>query len=537
MSEVDYDQTVPRELVHRTAVSEVLLTGLAAPQDESIDGPYAIGAQLPRSHAYFGDHPGSEGRFDPILVMEAARQAAIAVSHQFLGAPLEAAFLVRTFNGVASRGPAWEIGSAPGELDIEARVTESFLHEGKRTGVLMELTLRRDGQTMMVVDGSFSWMPAKVWQAIRTTTRTGRGLPEEVAAPVCVTDAAPELVGRRDPRNVVLGAPTITGLAASAELDVDLTHPTLYDHTLDHAPGNLLIEAARQLVTAWALSRGEGVRIDRVESVFAGFSELDVIAQCRATMTVHADGYVAECVVVQDGIELAQIRFECVAQANEMRLGLAQTLTSTRAFRRSLDLTRPVARRDIEECLDLAVYAPTGSNRQNWRFIVLDDQAVIAEVAQFYRRAFADNVGQVQAASAQVTSAQLGELSSAQLGELNSAQYLADHLHEVPVLVLACQLGRPPSTGEPRRLASFYGSVFPAVWSLMLALRSRGIGSLLTTAHLAYERDVARALGIPFDEVSQVALIPVAHLRVGAGGRSRRAPAREVTSWNGWAPT
>ncbi|MEV6275009.1 nitroreductase family protein [Nocardia sp. NPDC051832] len=198
----------------------------------------------------------------------------------------------------------------------------------------------------------------------------------------------------------------------------------------------------------------------------------------------------------------------------------AGLLTTTRAFRRRLDLTRPVDRQDLLDCLDIAVHAPSGTNRQPWRFLVLEDPAIKHEVAEFYRKGFAAYL------SARTPRPD-------QLRDLASGRYLADHLHEVPALVLVCSPGRPAASAV--QLASFYGSVYPMVWNLLLALHSRGLGSTLTTAHLAHEREVAELLGIPFDDISQVALLPVAHLKPGTGSPSGpRTPAAELTRWDRW---
>ncbi|MFC9895185.1 nitroreductase family protein [Nocardia sp. NPDC127579] len=196
-----------------------------------------------------------------------------------------------------------------------------------------------------------------------------------------------------------------------------------------------------------------------------------------------------------------------------------ELLTTTRAFRRRLDLTRPVERQELLDCLDIAVHAPSGTNRQPWRFLVLTDPSVKQAVAEYYRKGFAANLsGRTPRPD--------------QLRDLDSGRYLAEHLPEVPALVLVCVPGRPPES--PVRLASFYGSVYPMVWNLLLALHSRGLGATLTTAHLAFEREVAGLLGIPFDEVTQVALLPVAHLRPGAPAPGPRIAAAEVTRWNRW---
>ncbi|WP_406237105.1 nitroreductase family protein [Nocardia sp. NBC_01009] len=198
-------------------------------------------------------------------------------------------------------------------------------------------------------------------------------------------------------------------------------------------------------------------------------------------------------------------------------------LTTTRAFRRRLDLTRPVARQDLLDCLDVAVHAPSGTNRQPWRFLVVEDPDTKQQIAEYYRKGFAAYL------SARTPRPD-------QLGDLASGRYLAAHLHEVPALVVVCSLGRPPANAAALQLASFYGSVYPAVWNFMLALHERGLGSTMTTAHLVYEQEIADLLGIPFDQITQVAMLPVAHLLPGTRSRGpRRIPAAEVTMWNRWS--
>jgi nitroreductase len=197
-------------------------------------------------------------------------------------------------------------------------------------------------------------------------------------------------------------------------------------------------------------------------------------------------------------------------------------LTTTRAFRRRLDLTRPVARQDLLDCLDVAVHAPSGTNRQPWRFLVVEDPDTKQQIAEYYRKGFAAYL------SARTPRPD-------QLGDLASGRYLAAHLPEVPALVVVCSLGRPPADATALHLASFYGSIYPAVWNFMLALHDHGLGSTMTTAHLLYEREIADLLGIPFDRVTQVAMLPVAHLLPGTTAqRPRRTPAADVTMWNKW---
>lgn len=196
-----------------------------------------------------------------------------------------------------------------------------------------------------------------------------------------------------------------------------------------------------------------------------------------------------------------------------------ELLSTTRAVRRRLDLDRPVERDVVLDCLRLAIQAPTGSNRQGWRWLVVTDAEKKRRLSELYRaggeaylRRALDTTGDDQ-----------------QRRVFESAMYLVEHLHRVPVLVIPCIEGRPPE-GNP---AGFYGSILPAVWSLQLALRSRGLGSALTTFHLAHEREAAALLGVP-DDVTQVGLLPVAYT-TGTGFRpARRRPVEEITYWDAW---
>jgi nitroreductase len=209
-----------------------------------------------------------------------------------------------------------------------------------------------------------------------------------------------------------------------------------------------------------------------------------------------------------------------------MTFDLAQTdhlLTTTRAVRRRLDFTRPVGRDVVLECLRVAMQAPTGGNRQGWRWLVVDDAGKRAGLAALYRRSFEPYIA--------ARKEQLGE--SAEDPIIRSSSYLSDHLHEAPVHVIPVALGRLEPDASTADTASFYGSILPAVWSFQLALRSRGLGSAWTTLHLVYEREAAELLGLP-DTVTQVALIPVAYYTGTDFKPAQRRPVEEVTYFNGW---
>jgi nitroreductase len=197
-------------------------------------------------------------------------------------------------------------------------------------------------------------------------------------------------------------------------------------------------------------------------------------------------------------------------------------LTTTRTVRRRLDFDRPVSNALILECLDLALQAPTGGNYQGWRWIVVRDESKKRALAGCYRQALA---------AASEHPPEQGDHGASRM--LEGAWHLADHLHEVPVLVIPCILGRLKPSSSSARAASLYGSIYPAVWSFQLALRSRGLGSAFTTIHLENEAEVARLLHVP-ERVTQAALIPVAHVLGDTFRPAERLPARQVTYWDTW---
>jgi nitroreductase len=213
---------------------------------------------------------------------------------------------------------------------------------------------------------------------------------------------------------------------------------------------------------------------------------------------------------------------------NRLDLSADDVLTTTRAVRRRLDLERPVEREVIEQCIDIALQAPTGSNRQEWNWVVVTDAAKRRKLADLYGERFDQFV---QTVSVPYDADDIRSLRNPKIFE--SALYLREHLHEVPVHVIPCATGRPPTVALAPQ-AGWWGSIMPAVWSFMLALRSRGLGSSLTTLHLLKEDEAADLLGIPAGEVTQVGLIPVAYT-IGTEFRpASRRPCADVVHWDSW---
>jgi nitroreductase len=206
-----------------------------------------------------------------------------------------------------------------------------------------------------------------------------------------------------------------------------------------------------------------------------------------------------------------------------------ELLSTTRSVRKRLDLERPLEMRLIDECLQLAVQAPSGSNRQDWHFIVVTDPDKKMALADLYRAGW-------EAYSRPFRSLAEGAVATTQARVISSAAYLAEHMHRVPVLMIPCVEGRIDEVkhNAAQRCASVYGSILPAVWSFMLAARARGLGTCWTTLHLMKEAEAAQVLGIPYDRVTQVALIPVAHT-IGVDFKpAPRKPLAEVVHINSW---
>ena len=216
------------------------------------------------------------------------------------------------------------------------------------------------------------------------------------------------------------------------------------------------------------------------------------------------------------------------------RLGLSvhEVLTTTRSVRRRLDLDRPVDDELIKECLEYAVQAPTGSNRQGWRFVVVTDPEKRAGLADLYRQGWERYVGMAGSAAA-LAKDENSEGGAQQMRVMRSAAYLAENMHRVPAMVIPCLPGRIDRSGFGA--TSSLASIIPSAWSFMLGARERGLGTCWTTIHLMFEEEASTLLNIPYETGSQVALITVGHT-IGTDFQpaTREGGADAVTSWNGW---
>jgi nitroreductase len=229
----------------------------------------------------------------------------------------------------------------------------------------------------------------------------------------------------------------------------------------------------------------------------------------------------------------------------QLQLTTDELLTTTRAVRKRLDLTRSVDRRTIEECLALAQQAPQAGNRQLRQFVVVTGSEQRLALAEIYRRAL--QIGyegpppREPSAAREIAERHRGEQSVEQyLRILDSVIYLYDHLHEVPVHVIPCVSSwriTPETPARGFQTVGAWGSVIQSTWSFMLAARSRGLGTAWTTATLMFERDVADLLAIPYDDFMQAGLIPVAYTKGTDFKAGPREPVASVVHWDKWEIT
>lgn len=211
------------------------------------------------------------------------------------------------------------------------------------------------------------------------------------------------------------------------------------------------------------------------------------------------------------------------------RVATDKLLTTTRSVRKRLDLTREVEPKVIQDCIDIAMQAPTGTNAQNWAFVVITDPAKKKFIADAYR-----NGGEMMAGSGYPPPLEPGDPREHVMPKvMESAGYLGEILEQVPVFVIACVRGRVESVPMVIAQASTYGSILPAAWSFMLALRSRGLGTAWTTIHLFQEQAISELLGIP-DDWTQTVLFPVAYYTGDDFKPAHRLPSDTMTHWDSW---
>ena len=216
-------------------------------------------------------------------------------------------------------------------------------------------------------------------------------------------------------------------------------------------------------------------------------------------------------------------------------------LTTTRSVRRRLDFDRPVEQSVLDECLRIGLQAATGGDLQRWRWVIVRDAEKRRKLGELYRKSFEAMLASAAPAEEEAAATEpvgepedekyhekFNEDLAAQEKLMKSVDVLIKRMGDVPVIVVPCVIGRADGEVTTSWVASQFGSVFPAVWNLQLALRSRGLGSCITAAHLEYEREAAELLGIPYETVMQVCALPVAYYTGESFREAKRRPQSEV---------
>ena len=195
------------------------------------------------------------------------------------------------------------------------------------------------------------------------------------------------------------------------------------------------------------------------------------------------------------------------------RLDIDFVLSSTRSVRKKLDYSRPISEEDLIDCINVAVQAPTGVISENWRFLILTDKDRKADVAKLYREI-------------------LIEISARRGVTLKSSHLaLMDRLHEIPCMIFVLAIGEPG--GSVSEQVGFFGSVLPAAWSMMVAMRARGIGTTWTSLLTSKSEEIAKILNIP-EGITQTVMFPAAYTLGAVLRPAVRKPAEDLIYWNSW---
>ncbi len=205
-----------------------------------------------------------------------------------------------------------------------------------------------------------------------------------------------------------------------------------------------------------------------------------------------------------------------------------ELLTTTRSVRKRLDLTRDVPLALVRECIEIALQAPSGSNRQGWHWVVVTDADKRRQVGEYYRKATEAYLTSPSSAAGLFSDDPSRAPVQQRVGD--SVAHLGEHMGDVPVLVIPCLTAARLGPGNQ---AGLWGSLLPAAWSFMLAARARGLGTAWTTLHLQYETEISELLGIP-PEVRQGVLIPTAYFTGDTFKPAPRQPVDEVLHVDGW---
>lgn len=307
---VGFQQCVDRSLVHRRSVSEVFITDLV----ETGPDTCLIGAQLPMAHVYFLDSARSPAFYGPTLLAECARQACTYLAHRRYRVPLGWSFLMAELAVRITDPGALTVGERPAELTMLA-TTDAVIRAGCLRALTAELELELGGRAVARITGRGRYLDPEEYELLRSGDRPGlvpmsHTLPAQIAG----IPVPPRLVGRGTAANVLLADARSVPHGVEARLHVPGTHPTIFDHPLDHYPGMALMEAATQAtLLALALHQPDASpdpAVTELHGVFTRFAELDAQVRVLASIGEVACDTGAPVTVTfdQSGAQLAEFR-------------------------------------------------------------------------------------------------------------------------------------------------------------------------------------------------------------------------------------
>lgn len=312
MPPLRFARTVDRDLVHRDALGEVFLTDTRVIGEDR----YLAAAQLPRSHAHYGDHLQRPLMYDPMLLLEVSRQSTLAAAHLYFGVPPDFKFIITDHRIRLSHPGLLFVRSAPGELTADVVLAGRRERQGQVTGLDHRLTLSVGGLEVGQASLGMRYKSPESYLRLRAVNRDGAVLPSSATYPPRSGErVAPSAVGRLDQANVVLHELRATPSGATASLRLPTDNPSLFDHPQDHLPGMVLTEAARQLAIAtvtehFHLAPAKTFLTD-VSAVFTQFGELDVPTELEAIVgprRTATPGVGVDIVVTQNGRSITELR-------------------------------------------------------------------------------------------------------------------------------------------------------------------------------------------------------------------------------------
>ncbi|MFG1666829.1 ScbA/BarX family gamma-butyrolactone biosynthesis protein [Streptomyces sp. Y7] len=260
--------TVPKEYVHRASLAEVFLTGCTTQHEAHFE----LTGQWPRAHTFFHSFDGKD--HDPLIVAETFRQAGLFLAHAELGVPLGHHFVMWDLT-FTSQLRHLRVGSAPTDIELTAICTDVSRRGRTTSGFRMELALRRDGRVIATGGGRFTCVSPAVYSRLRGSRLDRASIPQPRTA---LDLLPPSAVGRLRPSDVVLSS---THRPDSWLLTPDPDHPVLFDHSGDHLPGMVLLEAARQ--AAYRCAAPGTIVPSAISTVFHRYAELDEPCWIEAT--------------------------------------------------------------------------------------------------------------------------------------------------------------------------------------------------------------------------------------------------------------